>query len=100
MSVQLLHFFDSDFSKGGGYSACSRVFSWVFLSGKISAIGLFVWYYLLLGMCIEVGDIMFFFLHQECANQPTFTSASFFPFFSIPRCTEINPKSHFCYAFS
>ena len=57
----LQHFFDSDFSKGGGYSACSRVFSWVFLSGKISAIGLFVWYYLLLGMCIEVGDIMFFF---------------------------------------
>ena len=42
MPVQLLHFFDSDFSKGGGYSACSRVFSWVFLSGKISAIGLFV----------------------------------------------------------
>ena len=39
------------------------------------------WYYLLLGMCIEVGDIMFFFLHQECANQPTFTSASFFHFF-------------------
>ena len=38
----LQHFFDSDFSKGGGYSACSRVFSWFFLSGKISAIGLFV----------------------------------------------------------
>ena len=49
------------------------------------------WYYLLLGMCIEVGDIMFFFLHQECANQPTFTSASFLQF-SVPRCIEINPN--------
>ena len=81
MPVQLLHFFDSDFSKGGGYSACSRVFSWVFLSGKISAIGLFVLVLPFVGDVYRGRGYYVFFLHQECANQPIFTSASFLQFF-------------------